>query len=151
MYISLTASCANGFNKWCNAHDAGREDGRVGADDTVIGGFSRESGRSEANSDQEHPLGTVVADPMPGNETMPRQHPGTSFYLIVTDRDSETFSVEGPMTDDRQWNHAVVVAQKSGRQVRSTMANGSSAENVARDWLQWYSGKQVPPGEIVNL
>jgi hypothetical protein len=82
---------------------------------------------------------------------MARQRPDTPFYLIVTDRDNETFSVEGPMTDDRQWNHAVVAAQKSGRQVRSSMANGSSAEDVARDWLQWYSGKQVPPGEIVNL
>jgi hypothetical protein len=82
---------------------------------------------------------------------MPRQHPDTSFYLIVTDRDTETFSVEGPMTDDRQWNHAVVVAQKSGRRVISSMANGSSAEDVARDWLQRHSGKQVPPGDIVNL
>ena len=78
---------------------------------------------------------------------MPRQ----SFYLIVTDKDEETFSVEGPMTDDRPWNHAVVVAQKSGRRVRCTPANGSSAEDAARDWLQQYSGKQVPSGEIVRL
>lgn len=88
---------------------------------------------------------------LPGNETMARQCPNTSFYLIVIDKDNETFSVEGPMTDDRQWNHAVVVAQKSGRQVRSSMANGSSPEDVARDWLQRYSGKQVSPGEIINL
>ena len=32
------------------------------------------------------------------------------FYLIITDKDNGTFSVEGPMTDDKQWNHAVVVA-----------------------------------------
>lgn len=50
------------------------------------------------------------------------------FYLIVIDKYQKTFSVEGPMTDDRQWNHAVVVAQKSGRRVRCSTANGLSAE-----------------------
>jgi hypothetical protein len=74
-----------------------------------------------------------------------------SFYLIVTDRANGTFSVEGPMTDDRPWNHAVVVAQKSGRQVRCSTAGGVSAEDAARNWLQRYSGQQVPPGEIVHL
>ena len=72
------------------------------------------------------------------------------FYLIVTDQDKETFSVEGPMTDDRQWNRAVVMAQKSGRRVRCSTADGPSAEDAARDWLQQYSGKRVPPGEIVR-
>lgn len=77
--------------------------------------------------------------------------PQEPFYLIVTDKDKETFSVEGPMTDDRQWNHAVVVAQKSGRRVRCSTASGSSADDVARDWRQQYSEKQVPSGEIVRL
>jgi hypothetical protein len=37
MRISLADSCTNGFNKWCDAHDAGRkDDGRAGADDIVI-------------------------------------------------------------------------------------------------------------------
>jgi len=54
------------------------------------------------------------------------------------------------MNDDRPWNHAVVAAQKSGRRVRCATANGSSAEDAARDWLQQYSGKQVPSGEIVQ-
>jgi hypothetical protein len=73
------------------------------------------------------------------------------FYLIITDKDNGTFSVEGPMTDDRQWNHAVVVAQKSGRQVRCATASGYSAEDTARNWLQRYSGIRVMPGEIVHL
>jgi len=77
--------------------------------------------------------------------------PQQSFYLIVIDKDKETFSVEGPMTDDRQWNHAVVVAQKSGRRVRCSPANGASAEDAARDWRQRYSEMQVPSGEIVCL
>jgi len=74
-----------------------------------------------------------------------------SFYLIVTDQDKGTFSVEGPMTDDRQWNRAVVTAQKSGRRVRCSTANGPSVEDAARDWLQRYSGTRVPSGEIVCL
>jgi hypothetical protein len=89
----------------------------------------------------------VLGDPKPGNGTMP----GEPFYLIVIDKDSETFSVEGPMTDDRQWNRAVVVPRKSWRQVTCSTANGSSVEDAARDWLQRYSGKQVPPGEIVQI
>ena len=79
---------------------------------------------------------------------MSRQQP---FYLIITDRDNGTFSVEGPMTDDRPWNHAVVVAQKAGRQVRCVTEGGFSAEDAARNWLQRYSGKQVLAGEIVHL
>ena len=81
---------------------------------------------------------------------MSREHYLEPFYLIITDKDNGTFSVEGPMTDDRLWNRAVVVAQKSGRQVRCSTASGSSAEDTARNWLQRHSGKQVPPGEIVH-
>ncbi len=77
--------------------------------------------------------------------------PQQPFYLIVTDQDQKTFSVEGPMTDDRVWNHAVVAAQRSGRRVRCSTASGPSAEDAARDWLQQYSGTQVPSGEIVRL
>ena len=77
--------------------------------------------------------------------------PQQPFYLIVTDKDKGTFSVEGPMTDDRQWNHAVVAAQKSGRRVRCSTASGSSAEDATRDWLQQYSGTQVASGEIIRL
>jgi hypothetical protein len=41
------------------------------------------------------------------------------------------------------------LAQKSGRQVRSSMANGSSAEDAARGLAS--AVFRVPPGEIVNL
>lgn len=77
--------------------------------------------------------------------------PQQPFYLIVTDKDKGTFSVEGPMTDDREWNHAVVAAQKTGRRVRCSPANGSSAEDAARDWRQRYSETQVPSGAIVRF
>ena len=45
---------------------------------------------------------------------MPRVRYIDPFYMIVTDKDHGTFSVEGPMTDDRPWNHAVVLAQNQG-------------------------------------
>ena len=45
---------------------------------------------------------------------MSRERHDKPFYLIVTDKNDKMFSVEGPMSDDRQWNHAVVMAQKSG-------------------------------------
>jgi hypothetical protein len=77
---------------------------------------------------------------------MPRGPYGAPFYKIITDKDNGTFSVEGPMTDDRRWDHAVVVAQKAGRQF-----SAEDAEDAARNWLQQYSGKQVLPGEIVHL
>jgi hypothetical protein len=82
---------------------------------------------------------------------MPRGHYGAPFHMIITDKDNETFSVGDPMTDDRHWNHSVVVAQKAGRPVRCLTASGFSAEDAARNWLQRYSGKQVLPGEIVHL
>jgi hypothetical protein len=34
----------------------------------------------------------------------------TPFFLIVTDLDRSVFSVEGPMTDDRPWQAAVLPA-----------------------------------------
>src|ERR1700751_775319 len=86
-----------------------------------------------------------------GDRAMPRERHIKPFYLIITDKDNGTFCVEGPMTDDRLWNHAVVVAQKLGRQVCCATASDLSAEDTAQNWLQRYSGKQVLPGEIVHL
>ena len=77
---------------------------------------------------------------------MPRERSIKSFYLIVTDKDNGTFSVEGPMTDDRLWNHAVVVAQKLGRQVRCSTASEFAAEDTARNWLNDISGSRCCPG-----
>jgi hypothetical protein len=45
---------------------------------------------------------------------MPQGQYGAPFYMIIIDKDNGTFSVEGPMTDDKHWNHAVVVARKQG-------------------------------------
>jgi hypothetical protein len=44
--------------------------------------------------------------------------PGRTFVLIVFDRDTGEFSVEGPISDDRPWDKAVVNAQEVGRNTR---------------------------------
>ena len=40
------------------------------------------------------------------------------FFLILMDENARTFTVEGPMIDDRAWNKAVVDAQRVGRKLR---------------------------------
>lgn len=46
------------------------------------------------------------------------------FVLVVADRDTGEFSVEGPMKDDQSWNKAVVDA-KDGTE-RSLLRNSGS-------------------------
>jgi hypothetical protein len=43
---------------------------------------------------------------------------GCTFVLVVVDRETGEFTIEGPLSDDRAWNRAIVEAQKSGRNVR---------------------------------
>jgi hypothetical protein len=76
---------------------------------------------------------------------MPQGQYGAPFYMIIIDKDNGTFSVEGPMTDDKHWNHAVVVAQKAGRQVRCFTASGFSAEDATRNWLERIPGSKCCP------
>jgi hypothetical protein len=42
------------------------------------------------------------------------------FVLVVVDRDTTEFTVEGPMSDDRPWNSAVVNAVAGLRLARSS-------------------------------
>jgi hypothetical protein len=59
----------------------------------------------------------------------------------VIDRDYRTFSVEGPMTDDREWNHAVVVAEKSGRPAKPPHPSGS---HLTHRWRERDSNHRYP-------
>lgn len=80
---------------------------------------------------------------------MPRRRRIEPFYLIVVDGDQGTFTVEGPMTDDTRWTHAVYLAQQSGRNVRCSSAQYPSADAAAADWLRHYGHARRPPGSIV--
>src|SRR4051812_12702920 len=56
------------------------------------------------------------------------------FLLIVVDRDTGEFTVEGPMSDDRPWNTAVVNAQKVGRNIRCFGMGDLTPEIAAGEW-----------------
>lgn len=57
------------------------------------------------------------------------------FFLVLRDDSAQTFTVEGPMTDDREWVTQVVTAQRAGRKVRCEVAKGSTREECIRNWL----------------
>jgi hypothetical protein len=72
------------------------------------------------------------------------------FVLVVVDRDTEEFTVEGPMGDDRPWNHAVVNAQKVGRNLRC-FGMGDLAPDVApAEWRSSHGGHRIAPGLTVG-
>lgn len=83
-----------------------------------------------------------------------RPAPMKPFTLIVTDRDANTFSVEGPMVDDNPWTAAVVEAHNLGRQVNCHVPGGSARSSVkeaASVYAQEFSEvRQVPAGSIVR-
>jgi hypothetical protein len=57
------------------------------------------------------------------------------FFLILRDDNAGTFSVEGPMTDDRPWISQIVTAQRAGRKVRYVVATGATREECIKNWL----------------
>ena len=50
-----------------------------------------------------------------------------SFYLIVTDRDNNTFNIVGPVIDDNLWNKKVCDCQNQGRQVNCQTVDSSQS------------------------
>jgi hypothetical protein len=52
------------------------------------------------------------------------------FVLVVVDRDTGEFTVEGPMRDDRTWNSAVVDAKNRDRNIRC-FSMGDLAPEIA--------------------
>jgi hypothetical protein len=72
-----------------------------------------------------------------------------SFVLVVVDRDTGEFSVEGPMNDDRPWNSAVVGAQKIGRNIRCFGMGDIAPDVAAAEWQSSYGGRRIASGSIV--
>jgi hypothetical protein len=75
--------------------------------------------------------------------------PGRQFVLIVVDRDKGEFTVEGPMTDDRPWNTAVVEAQRVGRNLRCFSMGDMPPDAAASEWQARYGGIRLAVGSIV--
>ncbi len=70
------------------------------------------------------------------------------FLLAVVDHDTERFTVEGPMVDDRPWVDEIIRAQKAGRQITCCVMNGT-VEEVAAVWEQAYGCNIWPQGSII--
>lgn len=71
------------------------------------------------------------------------------FVLVVVDRDTGEFTVEGPMGDDQPWNRVVVNAQKVGRNIRCFSMGPLAPDAAAAEWQSSYGGRRVAPGSIV--
>jgi hypothetical protein len=76
--------------------------------------------------------------------------PGRSFVLVIVERDTGEFTVEGPMTDDRPWNKAVVDAQKTGRNIRCFGMGNTTPDEAAAEWQAAHGGRRVVAGSIVT-
>ena len=76
--------------------------------------------------------------------------PGRTFVLIVVDRDSGDFTVEGTMTDDRPWNKAVVQAQRLGRNIRCFSMGDITPDAAATEWQTMHAGRRIAAGSIVT-
>jgi hypothetical protein len=83
---------------------------------------------------------------------MTTQHSATAaetFYLIVTDHDRGVFAVEGPMTDDRPWQHAAQYARNHQRRI-TCGPTGPDRDALAAAYRREHQLAGVPPGSIVR-
>ena len=71
------------------------------------------------------------------------------FVLIVVDRDAGEFTVEGPISDDRPWNSAVVNAQRIGRNIRCFGMGDVAPNAAAAEWQAFTGGRRLAAGSIV--
>jgi len=69
-----------------------------------------------------------------------------SFVLVFVDRDTGESSVEGPMSDDRPRNSAVVNAQKVGRNIRCFGMGDLAPDIAAGEWRSSYGGLRITSG-----
>ena len=72
-----------------------------------------------------------------------------TFVLIIVDRDTDEFTVEGPMTDDRPWNKAVVGAQKVSRNIRCFSMGDLPPDAAADERATTCGGRRLASGSIV--
>ena len=75
---------------------------------------------------------------------------GRSFVLIVVDRDTSEFTVEGPMTDDGPWNLAAAEAHYRGRNIRCFGMGDLPPDAAAAEWQAVSGGRRVAAGSIIS-
>jgi hypothetical protein len=92
----------------------------------------------------------LSAIPVVARKSEKQDMQGRAFVLIVVDRDTGEFTVEGPMTDDRPWNNAVVNAQRAGRNIRCFAMRIMAPDDAAAEWQMQYGGQRIAAGSIVT-
>jgi len=74
-----------------------------------------------------------------------------TFFLVICDHVAGFFTVEGPMTDARPWNHAVTVAEEQGLRITCSAEQWASADEAASEFLRASPGwRRLSPGSIVR-
>ena len=71
------------------------------------------------------------------------------FVLVVVDRNTGEFTIEGPMVDDRPWNSAVVDAQRFGRNLRCFGMGDVKPDAAAAEWQARHGGIRLAAGSLV--
>ena len=71
------------------------------------------------------------------------------FVLVVVDRDTGEFTIEGPMSDDRPWYSAAANAQNVGRNIRCFSMGDLAPDVAAAEWQSSYGGRRLASGSIV--
>ena len=71
------------------------------------------------------------------------------FYLIISDLDRGVFAVEGPMTNDRDWQAATREAQKHDRRIKCG-PTGPDRDKLAAEYRREHRLAGVPPGSIIR-
>ena len=71
------------------------------------------------------------------------------FVLVIVDRDTGEFTVEGPISDDRPWNTAVINAHQRGRNLRCFGMGDIAPDAAAAEWRSSSGGHRIAAGSIV--
>ena len=76
-------------------------------------------------------------------------NPSAPFFLIVADYDTRRFCVEGPMTDDGQWNRAAGRARENERRVMCG-PKGSDRRSLSIEFQRTSGFGGCPPSSILR-
>ena len=71
------------------------------------------------------------------------------FVLVVVDRDTGEFTVEGPMSDEQPWHDTVADAGKAGRNIQYFVMGDLAPDIAAAEWVSSCGGRRIASGSIV--
>jgi hypothetical protein len=77
-----------------------------------------------------------------------KPQPRGPFLLVIVDRDTGRFTIEGPLTDAEGWMKEIAAARRAGRRITYRMAY-DAVEAAVKSRVQAWAGTQWPPGSII--